>query len=287
IRMQNEIVQRARQDLDSAEQEVRAKQNAVKVAGQAVNSHDRIANDLKTAYQKAEDAVEEITNEIESNRPQDGRLQELERQLQEKREDVENLEQQYMDGSNERTSLNEIGRELKTVVDTAEREYNDAANRQERAEKHLERVKEDRHTALLGKNKAENAVEFAKKEVETFQRRRDEQQEYKDVFIGEAEKICQRIPVEQGYDLQAIDDRIERLETDLQRAQRQAGGTHEELVLACTEAANRYNEAHAQHEELKNYNKALLKSLQYRRQRWELFRKHIAVRARTMFTYLL
>ncbi|RMY28840.1 hypothetical protein D0866_09127 [Hortaea werneckii] len=287
ITMQEDIVKRAQQALDRAEQEVRAKQNAVKVAGQAVNSHDRTANDLKTAYQKAEDAVEEITNEIESNRPQDGRLQELERQLQEKREDVETLEQQYMDASNEKTSLNKIGRELKNVVDAAEREYNDAANRQERAEKHLERVKEDRHTALLGKNKAENAVEFAKKEVETFQRRRDEQQGYKDVFIGEAEKICQRIPVEQGYDLQAIDDRIERLETDLQRAQRQAGGTHEELVLACTEAANRYNEAQAQHEQLQNYNKALLRSLRQRRLRWDLFRKHIAVRARTMFTYLL
>lgn len=255
VRMQEEVVSRAKREVDRAEKELRSKQVSLKEATQAVNGHNRRAKELLTALQQAEDAVEALQNEIESNRPQDGRLQELERQLQEKRDDHENSESAYQDSVVAKDSLNEAAQTLKAELDAAQREYDDAANRLERAERKFDTASGSRTDALAEKNRAINAINNAKNYVEALEKKRDDQRKHKDDFVEAAQQICHRIPVEPEYrNTEVIDERIERLTNDLARAERQAGGSHDDLVVAYTDAQRELENAKEKLQNMKEFN---------------------------------
>ena len=243
VNMQQQAVNQARGQLDRAEQELRAKQKACTEAGQGVERHKRQARDLKISREQAQDAVEALNNEIEINRPQDGRLQELERQLAAKRQDLESIESTYQDSINEQDKVDETQREQKAAMDAAQREYDNAANRVDDAESKLDKAEKARENALAQKNTSINAVEGQKRLIESWQERVNNQRKVTEDFVEYAEGLCQRIPVDEEYrDSNAINDRIERLRHDLARAERAAGGSHQDLTEAAAKARETYEQ---------------------------------------------
>ncbi|KAF2858531.1 P-loop containing nucleoside triphosphate hydrolase protein [Piedraia hortae CBS 480.64] len=285
--MQREVVRQAELELEVERQKVRDRELALYRINQEITRFKRQAQDLKVAMQRAEDAVEEQTNLIERSMPQDGRLQELEHQLREAQNDLELSNNTYEDAIVEKDQCDARAVGYKAALDQAQEELSGCMAAIHRAQEKLTNIGHSRDESLQLKNRAIAAVENSKRFVEACQRKHEEQKARVEAFIRDASSVCARVPIGAGLTPQVIDERLERLTQDLRRQERELGGTHEELRLAYENAKLDHSRAKRAYDEMASFRDALLHALGYRRMRWEMFQKHISVRARCQFRYLL
>ena len=236
-----------KRELDTVQRNLRELQAAVKLAEQAIFRWDRQNKALRLEKQQADDAVEAKQGEIELNRPQDGKLQELQTQLESINQDIDHAQSTYQDGVDWKDRLNEkaTGPDgLKAKADTALREFQTAKMQIEKAENRKGQLERDRQDALRAKNLAIDEIDAAKRRLEQCEERRDNQQSIvQDQFVSEAEKICRRIDVEAGVTTDILDKRLDKFQAELTRVQAEAGGTREELTLAWRKAADEHRKA--------------------------------------------
>jgi structural maintenance of chromosomes protein 6 len=177
IRVQQAAVDRALQELDGVKQDVREKEVALNRAKQDLTRWTREHERLKVEVMRAEDAVEEQNNEIERYRPEDGKLQELERQLQEAVDDLERDQNSYTDAVNQKDKLGDETKELRRRLEAAQEEVANGQARLKRAQEQEAAADESRYKALLDKNAALGLVDRAKADLAEVQEKRDKQQE--------------------------------------------------------------------------------------------------------------
>lgn len=242
-RMQRERVDLAQKDLDEKEAERRNHQTALTQAQQALQRWKRDEEKLRIAYQRAEDAVETKEAEIESNRPQDGRLQELERQVKEAQEELESTQASYQDSVVEKDRLDEAARERKDVVDAAFAQLDEANKWNEKAVRRSQKLEADRYAALLKKNEVLAVLDDCRERIAQAQAAVAHQQGTVDEYIQHASAVSDRVPVEEGVTPEILDARVSRLNDDYRRAEREAGGSREELTAAWAKAKNEYRQA--------------------------------------------
>jgi chromosome segregation ATPase len=236
-----------KRELDALQRGSRDLQAAVKLADQAMTRWERQTKALRLEKQQADDAVEAKQGEIELNRPQDGKLQELQSQLESVNQDINTAQSTYQDGVDWKDRLNEkaTGPEgLKARADNALREYQAVKIQIEKAENRKDQLARDRENALRAKNLAIEEIDDAKHRLQQMEERRDDQQSIvQDQFVSEAEKVCRRVEVEAGVTIDILDKRLEKFEAELARVQSEAGGTREELTLAWRKAADDHRKA--------------------------------------------
>ncbi|KAM0716109.1 hypothetical protein Q7P37_008623 [Cladosporium fusiforme] len=288
IRRARENEDHAKRELNTVEQASRDLQNLAKLADQAFNRWERQNKELRLEKEKADDAVEAMQNEIENNKPQDGKLQELQNQLVSVNEDVNATQSSYQDGVDWKDRLNDQATELKAKSDAALKEYQTAATRIQKAENRKGQLEVDRSNALRQKNLALTQIDHIKAQAAQYEERRDTQQKrLQEDFIPPAEAICRRITVDEGATTAILDRRLEKFIKEFENAQREAGGTREELTMAWRQAKQEYKDAIGQLSEMSRFSKTIKRTLGDRAHRWKMFRKYISFRARFMFSYLL
>jgi chromosome segregation ATPase len=249
IRRAKENEDHAKRDFDQLKQQQRELQQALKVAEQALVRWDRSNKELRLAKQQADDAVEAMQNEIENNRPQDGKIQELRTQLQSANEDVDATQNSYQDGVDWKDRLNEQATGpsgLKAKADAALREYQTAKMQIEKAENRKAQLESDRVHALRSKNLALEEIELAKDRLRRAEEARDGQARNVEVFVGHAGEVCSRVPVDAGVTTAVLDKRLEQFIAEYERVQREAGGTSEELNMAFLTAKREFRDARSQ-----------------------------------------
>lgn len=248
VRRARDDVNQATHELETERENVRRLEMAVKAADEEKRRFERRQKDLRVQCQQAEDAVDQQNNEIERSRPQDGKLQELEHQLEEARAGLETEEASFQDMVIEKDKLNEIAHGIKAMLDAVTAELNQAKARVDKAEKRLERLDAIRFKALQEKNLALNLIDEAKHEITVHEARRDAQQTHVAQFMDAANRIThnRRIAVEDGLTPAVLDSRIDKFIKDMERAEREIGGTREELILAWQKARQEHAEAMAQ-----------------------------------------
>nr|POE64878.1 structural maintenance of chromosomes protein 6 [Quercus suber] len=288
LRLQREKVTRAASEKQDAEQHHKAATDQVKAAKQALERHKRVKGDLIVKVQRADDAIDELQNVIESNQPQDGKLQELRRLRGESQEECDHTSASYRDWIDAKDKLDDAAKPLKAAMDETSGDLELAIARADKKELRMSQLNEVRETALRKKNEALAKVETAKKEVQERVHAAEQlRQTITEEFIPAAQQICARVEVAAGMTPNILDKRLEKFETDLRHQERQAGGTEEELTLAWQEAKSRYLDSVAQTEEMEKFQKLQKESLNYRQERWHKFRKCISLRTRSTFSYLL
>ncbi|SMR60381.1 unnamed protein product [Zymoseptoria tritici ST99CH_1E4] len=285
LALQERNIRDAARELTEAQQNATQLRDALTKAKQAVTAFKQQEAKLRTAAQKAEDAVEALESEIESNRPQDGKLQALQEQLTEAQNEQKAQEDAFEDSVIAKDKLDEVANELKPDLEEKQMALQLQKERIAKAEKKLERCETLRTDALWVKNEAIAKVESAKGHVERLEAKRDKQKARVEEFVGYAEEVCARVPVTAS--VQELDERLETLKAQYKEEQKRAGGSREELTLAYVQAHKAYSDAKNQTESLTETSRLLQKSLRERRRRWGLFRKYITVRARLNFSYLL
>jgi chromosome segregation ATPase len=239
----------ARRELAQLQQKFKDAQGDLKVAEQALVRWDRTNKELRRAKQQADDAVEAMSNEIENNRPQDGKIQELRIQLESVIEDVAATQRSYQDGVDWKDRLNGLATGpdgLKAKADAALRDYQTAKMQIEKAENRKTQLDNDRVRALREKNRTFEETEQAKDNLRRAEAARDELVQKVAEFVVEAEKVCLRIPVNEGLTTTILDNRLDQFISELQRVQREAGGTREQLTEAWSRANREYREANNQ-----------------------------------------
>ncbi|KAK1069635.1 Structural maintenance of chromosomes protein 6 [Friedmanniomyces endolithicus] len=287
IRHQRETVDHHNRILGVVEQQVNEKRDASTKAGQELKRWEREERNLKTAVQQAEDAVEEQTHDIEAHRPRDGRLQELEKQLKDSKDELESLGLSFQDAVVQKDKQSQASADAKHRLDEHDQEYQAAKARLDQTEQKLARLKDDRGRALLAKNKALEDITQAKQNVAEMQVRRDEKKATVSDFEAMASGISRRVPLAPGLTAQDRDDLIERLTRDMKNQEQAAGGSEEELATRWQKAKTDYDDAVTQLNTANARGRKLVQTLNYRRLRWKKFRKFIAYRARFTFKYLL
>jgi chromosome segregation ATPase len=249
IRRAQENEGHAKRDMEQLKQQAREVQQTLKVAEQALVRWDRTNKELRRAKQQADDAVEAMQNEIENNRPQDGKIQELRIQLQSVIDDVDATQRSYQDGVDWKDRLNEQAtgpNGLKAKADAALREYQTAKMQIEKAENRKAQLESDRVHALRSKNLALEEIDLAKDRYRRAEAARDGQARNVEVFIGHAGEVCNRVPVDAGVTTQILDKRLEQFIAEYERVQREAGGTAEELNMAFLTAKREFRDARSQ-----------------------------------------
>lgn len=189
VKVLQQEVQLALRERDATEKDHRVLEEDLKKAKQALERFDRQQRDLKGSAQKAEDDVEALQAEIDSNRPQDGKLQELESQLAEARGDLESEQRSYNDVIVSKDDLNDKARQLKIVLDAAQMEIDQIEGRIKDAEDKVKRAARARSEALHEKNLALGLIDAAQRDLDRLIVRRDRQQAVVDEFIGLATQV--------------------------------------------------------------------------------------------------
>jgi chromosome segregation ATPase len=259
LRLQEQRVQDARRAMDAAQTRVREARDVAVKAKQALELHKRQEQRFKTAVQTAEDAVEALEAEIDSNRPQDGKLQALQAQLQEAKDEQTASEEAFQDSVVAKDKLDDIARQLMPEMEEAQLLFAKQKRRIENAEVKVANCDNARIDSLHVKNEALEKVKSAQNLLTELEKRRDRKQnELTDVYIKGASEVCPRVPTEPGLTVEEIDERMERFKAQYAQEQKQAGGTMEELTLAHVAAHKAYSDAKSQMESLSETSKVSL-----------------------------
>jgi chromosome segregation ATPase len=246
IRRAKENEDYAKRELAQLNQMTRDAQNALKIADQALVRWERTNRDLRVEKQQADDSVEVVQNEIENNRPQDGKIQELRIQLQSMIDDVAATQRSYQDGVDWKDRLNALATGpdgLKAKADAALREYQTAKMQIEKAENKKTQLATDRERALREKNLALEYIDDARLDLLRAEEARDVQKASVETMVAAATRVCRRIPVEDGLTPAILDERLEKYIAEYARVQREVGGSKEELTMAFKVAKRAYHSA--------------------------------------------
>lgn len=219
-----------------AEDELRGFRQSSEKAKQAVEAHKREAGRLKVQMQAAEDEVEAMEAEIDANRPQDGKLQELDRQLDEAKQEKRLCDGNFTDLQTAKNRLDENAAELKQKLDDAQRELDAKQKLVDKAKAKLDRCQESRQTTLYELNAAEDDVRKAKEAVAKREQKFDEQQAFVANHTRQASEICARVVVEEGMDGPKLEALSLRLQKDYQQAQARQGTTREQATAELKKA---------------------------------------------------
>lgn len=250
LRHEQILLDNAKEVAEQAEQRTRRLANDLKLAQQAVEKHKRDQRSLKTKMQQDEDAAEAKQDEIDKNRPQDGKLQELERLLEVAKSDYNNAKEQFQDTAAEKQKLGDLGAELKGVLDTEQAAVDAALKRVEKAQEKLNEAEARRHNALLEKNEAIDNVEQAKDHIKRLEEKHDEKQEIVEDWTRQAEQISPRIRLEDGITIEVLDRRLADFKKQAKEAETRAGGSREEITAAYEAAHRQWQEAKKERDEL-------------------------------------
>nr|POE93266.1 structural maintenance of chromosomes protein 6 [Quercus suber] len=256
LRLQRESVTRAANEKQDAEQQYRNITGQIQTAKQALVRHKRMKTDLIIKVQQTDDAVDDLQNVIESNQPQDGKLQELRRLRDQSQEEYDHTSASYQDWIDAKDKLDDAAKPLKEDMDATWGDLEIAIARADKKEHRLSQLDQIRESALRKKNEALAKVDTAKHEVQERAAAAEQfRQTIAEDFIPAAQQICARVEVAPGMNPTILDQRLEKFETDLRHQERQAGGTEEELTLAWQQAKSRYLESLAQTEEMEKLQK--------------------------------
>lgn len=242
MQVQQSAVNSAKRVEDNAVQEQKRLEKDLIKAGQALELHKRQVRQLKADVQRAEDRVEAKQTEIDSNKPQTGRLDELKSQLAEARQDVDSAKGSLEDSIMAKAVLDQTGKDLKAALDEAQQELDILNGRILKEEERLQKCEDKRRDALYAKNAKVDDVTKATEHLGRLQGKVASQETNLETFLEGANGVCPRIQVEEGVTVEQLGERLEKFEEQYRREEQQAGGSMEELVAAHRKAQKEYED---------------------------------------------
>ncbi|KAK8163102.1 putative DNA repair protein Rad18 [Phyllosticta citrichinensis] len=287
INAANETLQRLKDELAGLEAEFRRRQEADTKAKQSLERHKRNTRNLQVESQKAQEDWEKMQDALEAEQPQDGRLEELERQLKEAEEITEAHIQLFEDAKAEVRRMQGKERALNERIGEIQAKINQIGVQVRKAESRVEKLEDGRHRALQRKNVALAEVHELRQEREGFETQRREQEQTAREFTEQANAVCARVAVPEDETSKSLEEKAKKLIQDLQEQERALGGSAQELRQALYEAKAAYARARVGQKKLQKTNLMLKDSLMKRRGRLTKFRILIADRASVTFTYML
>ena len=179
--------------------------------------HGRESTNLRIAMQKAEDVVGQLQDAIDADQIEEGRLEALKVILREAEEEKRTHEGSYGDCI---VSLDKAKDSMRTAtqeMNAIDKRIEEETSKLKKAEAKASKATVQRQKDLQQKNLAINAVQDAKEHHAQVERKRENQAATVTSYIEQAAQISARIPVPPGETAETLDNKLGKLNKDLER----------------------------------------------------------------------
>ena len=250
--------------------------------------HKRQKKNLHIEQQKASANLDRLEGELSEATPDASVIKEAERDLEDAKKQAEKEAELLEDVKKQLAEYNTDNQVHKREVDEATDRVAHLESKLGKAKQTVQSFQIKRDEALKAKNEAIKAVEAAEENKNEWIKHLTEQRVDLDQIVQEARQICEeRVPVPPGKTAERLLDELRRLEQTRKQCEDELGGSQDMLLRAANEAKKEHNQAMQELEEIKSLRNHLITTLTNRRNRWQLFRSGISIRARVTFNYLL
>lgn len=214
---ERDILQRLNSELGNIEQQQRDKKANIRVCDQAIASHRKETSNLRVAAQRAESIVDKLQDALDNDAVEEGRLEALKTQLLEAQNEVTNHEGSYEDSVIALDKVRESMRLSRNQLKVLDDRVLEAEVKIRMAENKATKLSDKRETALKIKNAAVEAAKKAVLNKTLLEPQRAAQFETLTQFLGEANAICRRVPVDPGETSDSLEKKQKKLHDDLVR----------------------------------------------------------------------
>ncbi|KAI9788704.1 MAG: Structural maintenance of chromosomes protein 6 [Candelina submexicana] len=288
ISFQRETLNNLKSELSELEGHQRSLKDNVQRCEQAIQTHKRQQGELLIELQRADHLVENLQDELEQERPEDGRLDALRAGLKEAEDEKETCEGSYGDAVVEKDRLNGVAKEIMEQLRSVDADITNIDFDIKMAKAKASELSERRLLALEGKNVAMESIETAKQDkVEAQNKWQTERDRLEDWTSKAREIVRQRVTVDAGETADSLDRKLTKLTKDLARYEKELGDSRESIALKAAQTYKAWKTAEQQVEDLQHLAERLKGALIDRMERWRKFRRYISAKARAQFTYLL
>ncbi|RAL06309.1 DNA repair protein SMC6 [Aspergillus ibericus CBS 121593] len=287
IRVQQGVVADLKSNLSRQEQELRSARSRLESCKQARVRHERRSNELRIAAQRLEDRVEALSDALDRELPEDGRLDGLRATLQEAEEEKRLNEGSLKDSADAMDAMMKSLKAIKQELSAKEAEITVIQEELKVAENQGRIANDKRRKRIGDKNTAVERIDDIRRDRNRVHDKRGEIMARILDFSEKASMVSPRVAIDEGETAASLDRKLERLHNDIKRYDQQLGASRDELLTEVAKASEAYDRALKQVEEFRLLAEVLKATLKLRKGRWVIFRSHISSRAKAQFTYLL
>ncbi|KAJ6525222.1 hypothetical protein DFH09DRAFT_173736 [Mycena vulgaris] len=235
------------------------------------------------AVRRAKRYVGELQSEINEELPAE--LTTIKDALKEAEAEKDVYITQFTELSAQKAGLDDIQKALVAKRDNFQEEINAFTARKQAA-------KEKMDLAVDKRTNAAGQVTYYEKKLDEEQAKVDAadetaaliQQEFTE-WTTKAEEYCERVETTRSPDV--VDRALKSTQQALQERERRHGASVEEMTIEVNKAKEKLKNAETDLKQMTSLNKALKASLIVRLNRWQEFRRHIALRCKLVFGYHL
>lgn len=231
--------------LREIEAEVGEAQNKINACQARIEEHRHHKRTLKIDMDQAQENMDQLEDQMNSS-VDTARIEQLEKELDDQRQQLELNEDQYQDFTIQKDNADEEARASKRQLEAAHLAFEEAKRRLDKANAKIQTLSQRREVALRSKNEALAAVEEAETNQQEWEKRREEQCEAVRSIIRDAESICHRVEVPPNETFESLMKKIDRLKEEREQSERELGGSEEDLLRRANEAKKTYKDAEAE-----------------------------------------
>ncbi|PYH95203.1 DNA repair protein Rad18 [Aspergillus ellipticus CBS 707.79] len=304
IRVQQGVVAALNMNLSHQEQQFRSARSRLESCKQARVRHERRSNELQIVVQEKEDRIEELTDALEGEAVEDGRLDVLRATLHEAEEEKGINEGSLKDSMDAMDKMIKTLKAIKQDLSVKDAEIAVIAEELKVAQNEEHLTKEKRRKIISDKNAAIERINDSRQDRDRVRSKREEVVALILDYSEKASVISPRVAIDEGETGASLDKKLDKLESEMKRYDQELGASRDELSAEVAKTTESYSRALKQVEEFKLLaevhtmsssrrvcllmpKQVLKATLKLRKNRWLIFRSHISSRAKAQFTYLL
>lgn len=203
--------------MNEMEQRLAASQSKLERCKQALSRHQRQENELQIALQRLEDQVEELSDALDRDGVADGRLEALKTALREAEEEKRLNQSSYDDSVAAMSDIMEKLKASRRELRAKDDEISALEEKVKIAEHENEKVLGQRRKALGDKNAAVARVDDLKQDKARIVNKREQIIDRILDYSEKASMVSPRVTIDEGETPNSLDQKLDRLNKDLQR----------------------------------------------------------------------
>lgn len=287
ISFQREELEHLRGEKSQLETQKAQARSRLQRCEQAITAHKREQGKLRLTFQRAQELVDKLREELENDRVEDGRLDGLKALLEDAKESLVIPGEAYGSYKNELEGLNKVSHEKKQELDSVKERVVDHDSKVRKAQAKVKNTEQARKITLQEKNHAISLVTDLQQTKIEIERKRDKAVEQVAQFTEQAIAACPRVPIDDGETAASVQVKYQSLGKRLDEHRRKQGASDEEIHNAAIEAKDAWDSARVLRKELVELLHVLKGSFFKRIDMFQRFQRYISSRSRINFNYLL
>ena len=240
--------------------ELRALESTVTQLQERVNAcksreldHERQTKALNIAMQHASDTLDRLEGELSEATPDASAIEVAREMLKDAEEKMRYSEGVFEDLQVRKMELNEENRVNKREMEEAQQVVGDLKFRLEKGESTVRKFQSKREDELREKNTAIVRVEKAEAVRKEWEESVEELRKELEEVIEGAKGVCaERVPVPAGKSSEVLSQMLAKLEATRKAAEKELGGSQDELLRAANEAKRQHKDAMQEFDNIKD-----------------------------------